>query len=114
MDHAEEAVGQLIIAGGDSAVDLEMAEDTFGAIALLVERPVIIDCHAAVCSTRNDGLNRPFGEVSADKVGIIALVCKEGVGCAFGQIDQGIALQSAASPPVRMKASGRPRASARQ
>ena len=36
MDHAEEAVGQLVVARGDSAVDLEMAEHAFDAVALLV------------------------------------------------------------------------------
>lgn len=48
MDHAEEAVGQLIVSGRDSAVDLEMAEHAFDAIALLVERLVIVDFYAAV------------------------------------------------------------------
>ena len=48
MDHAEEAVGQLIVAGCDGAIDLEMAEHTLDAVALLVERPVMFDLHAAV------------------------------------------------------------------
>jgi len=48
MDHAEEAVSQLIIAGGDGTVDLEMAEHSLDAVALLVERSVILDLHAAV------------------------------------------------------------------
>lgn len=48
MDHAEEAVGQLIISGRDGAVDFELAEHAFDAIALLVERPVIVDLHSAV------------------------------------------------------------------
>lgn len=48
-------------------------------------------------------------------VGIIALIRKQGVRRPLGQADQGLnALQSAASPTVRWKASGRPRASARQ
>lgn len=48
MDHAEEAVGELVIAGGDGAVDLEVAEHAFDAIALLVERPIVFDLHASV------------------------------------------------------------------
>ncbi len=48
MDHAEEAVGQLIVAGGDGAVDLELAEHALDAVALLVERPVMLDLYAAV------------------------------------------------------------------
>lgn len=48
MDHAEEAAGQLIVSGRDGAVDFELSEHAFDAIALLVERPVIVDFHAAV------------------------------------------------------------------
>jgi len=48
MDHAEEAVGQLVVAGGDGAVDLDMAEHALDAVALLVERSVMVDLHAAV------------------------------------------------------------------
>jgi len=48
MDHAEEAVGQLVVAGGNGAIDLEMAEHALHAIALSVERPIIIDFHTAV------------------------------------------------------------------
>ena len=48
MDHSEEAVGQLIVAGGDGAVDLELSEHALDAIALLVERPIMLDFHAAV------------------------------------------------------------------
>lgn len=48
MDHAEEAVGQLVVAGGNGAVDLEMTEHTLDAIALLVERPIMLDFHATV------------------------------------------------------------------
>jgi hypothetical protein len=48
IGHSEEAVGQLIVSGGDSAVDLELSEHAFDAIALLVERPIMLDLHAAV------------------------------------------------------------------
>jgi len=48
MDHAEEAVGQLIVAGSDGAVDLEVTEHAFDAVALPVERPVMFDFHTAI------------------------------------------------------------------
>lgn len=48
MDHSEEAVGKLIVAGGDGAVDLEVTEHALDAIALPVERAVMLDLHAAV------------------------------------------------------------------
>lgn len=48
MDHSEEAVGQLIVASSDGPVDLELPEHALDAIALLVERPIMFDFHAAV------------------------------------------------------------------
>lgn len=48
MDHSEEAVGELVIAAGDGAIDFEMAEHALDAIALLVERTVMLDLHTAV------------------------------------------------------------------
>lgn len=48
MNHAKEAAGQLVLAGGDGTVDLKVAEDALNAIALLIERRVIVDFHAAV------------------------------------------------------------------
>jgi len=48
MHHSEEAVGQLVISGSDGPVDLELPEHALDAIALLVERPIMFDFHAAV------------------------------------------------------------------
>ncbi len=48
MGHAEEAVGQLVVAGRDGTVDLKVAEHALDAIALLVERAVMLDLHTAV------------------------------------------------------------------
>lgn len=43
MDHSEEAVGQLVVAGGDSPVDFEVAEHALDAVTLRVDRPVMLD-----------------------------------------------------------------------
>lgn len=48
MDYAGEAVSQLVVAGGDGAVDLQLAEHTPDAVALLVDRSIKLDLHAAV------------------------------------------------------------------
>ena len=48
MDHAEEAVGKLIIAGGDAAFDLEMAEHPSAGVVPLLKRLVMFDPPAAV------------------------------------------------------------------
>ncbi len=43
MNDAEEAVGQLVVSGGDGVIDLELAEHAFDPVALLVEHPVMLD-----------------------------------------------------------------------
>lgn len=48
VDHAEEAVGELIVSGGDGAVDLKVTEHPLNAIALFIKRPVMLDLHAAI------------------------------------------------------------------
>ena len=48
IDQGKEAVGKLVVAGGDGPVDLEMAEIAFDAAALLLERPIMLDFHATV------------------------------------------------------------------
>lgn len=48
MDHAKEAIGKLVVAGGDGPVDLEMAEHALDAVALFVERPIMFDLYATV------------------------------------------------------------------
>ncbi|WP_176454555.1 hypothetical protein [Tardiphaga sp. OK246] len=40
MDHSEETAGQLALAGGDGAVDLQVTEHAFDAIALLAGNAV--------------------------------------------------------------------------
>ncbi|MBB2792533.1 UNVERIFIED_ORG: hypothetical protein GGD58_001378 [Rhizobium pisi] len=76
MDHAEKAVGQLVVAGGNGPADLEMAKHALDAVAQLVERPIILDLYASVRATGDYGLDLPFGKVDTDRVGIIALVCE--------------------------------------
>ena len=46
VDHAEEAVRQLIVAGGDGAV--EMPEHRLSVVSLPVEHAVVVNLHAAV------------------------------------------------------------------
>ena len=88
MEHAEEAVGELVVAGGDSAVDLEMTEHAFDAVALPVEALVPADRGCAVGSWRDHGPNATRFEIGADGVAVVALVGDQGVGGAVGQVDQ--------------------------
>jgi len=48
MDHAKEAVDQLVVSGGDRSVNLEVPEHALDAVTLFVERPVVFDLHPAV------------------------------------------------------------------
>ena len=90
MDHAEEAVGYLVIAGSDGAVDLQMAEHALDVVALFVERPVVFDLHAPVCAAGGGEIDVPLRKVSADGAGIVAVVGKQGIRRALRQDDQGV------------------------
>ncbi|NIJ29397.1 hypothetical protein FHT00_001330 [Sphingomonas insulae] len=48
MGHAEEAAGELVVAGDDGAIDLEVAEHPLDAVALLGECPLVINFHPSV------------------------------------------------------------------
>ncbi len=48
MDHAEEALGEFVVAGCDSAVDFQATEEAFDVVSLTVERPIMFDLYPAV------------------------------------------------------------------
>jgi hypothetical protein len=48
VNHAEEAFGELIIWGGDGAVDFQAAEEPFDVVSFSVERAVTFDLDPAV------------------------------------------------------------------
>lgn len=48
MDHAHEAGCELIVSCGNGAVDFQTAEHALDAVALLIERPVMLYFHPAV------------------------------------------------------------------
>ena len=48
MNHAEEVIGKLVIVSGDGSVDLEMAEHALDAVALFIERPIVLDMQSAI------------------------------------------------------------------
>lgn len=78
MEHAEEAVGEIFIAVGDSAVNLEVAEHAFDTVALPVEAPVPADRGFAVGSWRDHGPNAARFEIGADGVAVVTLVGDQG------------------------------------
>src|SRR5579883_1704294 len=88
MQHTEEALGKLVIAGGDCAVDFEMAEHALDAVTLPVETLVPTDHDCAMRTRRNDRSDPARLEIGADRVGVVALVAEHRLRCRLRQIDQ--------------------------
>jgi hypothetical protein len=57
LDHAEGAFGELVVLGGDRAIDLEMTKHALDTIALLVEGAVMDDWLLTVGSSWDDGVD---------------------------------------------------------
>lgn len=57
LDHAEEALGELVVAGGDGSIDLEMTEHALDAVSLLIEDPVVDDQLFTVGAPWDDGID---------------------------------------------------------
>jgi hypothetical protein len=86
--HAEEALGELIVSRGDSTVDLEVAEDTFDAIALAIEAFAIADCFGAGWFWRDHCPDPTLLQVLSDRIGVIGFVGEKRLGWLLRQIDQ--------------------------
>lgn len=71
LDHAEEALGELVVACSNGSVDLEMTEHALDAIALLVEDAVVDDRLLAVRAARDDGVDPAFAQIVANGIGVI-------------------------------------------
>lgn len=74
MKHVEERSGELVIACGDSAIDLEMTDQALDAVALPVDPLVPTDRCLAVRARRNDGPDAGLAEAIADRVAVVPLV----------------------------------------
>ena len=48
MDDAEEALGELVVTGCDSAVDFHATKEAFDVVSFTVERPIMFDLYPAV------------------------------------------------------------------
>lgn len=76
---------ELVIAGRDGAVGLEMADHALDAVALAVEALVPSDCGLAVGSRRDDGVDAVVAQVFADGIAVVALVGEEIGRTRFGE-----------------------------
>ena len=85
MKHVEERSGELVIAGGDGTVDLEMTDHALDAVALPIELPVPADRRLAVRAWRDHGPDAGGMETVADGIAIVALVGDQVAGPCFGE-----------------------------
>lgn len=88
MQHAEEALGELVVASRDRPVDLEVSEHALDAVAVPVEALVPADRGSAMRSRRNDRADATSLEIGADRVGVVTLVAEQRGGGLLGQLDQ--------------------------
>jgi len=83
----EEGSGELVVACGDGAVDLEMADHALDAVAFAVEPLVPADRRLAVGSRRDDGADAGVAQGLADGVAVVALVGDQIGRARFGERD---------------------------
>ncbi len=81
----EERPCQLVVAGGDGAVDLEVSDHGLDAIAFEVEPPAPTDRVGAVGARRDHGSHAGRAQAVADGVAVVALVGDQVVGPRFGE-----------------------------
>src|SRR5271170_3935406 len=71
---AEEVCGELVVAGGESAVDFDPAEEVFDGVPVAVEFPAEDEGNLTVGARRNANERMGTGEVGAEALGVEALV----------------------------------------
>lgn len=77
MKNIEERPGKFVISGGDCAVDLQMPDHAFDAVALAVDAPVPADFGFSIGFRRNAGMDARVVQAGADGIGIVALVSEK-------------------------------------
>ena len=66
MKRVEEGAGELVISGGDSAVDLQVTDHALDAVALAIHAPVPADFGLAIGFGRNAGTDAGLMQAGAD------------------------------------------------
>ena len=90
MKGIEEGACQLVVAGGNGAVDLEVSDHALDAVALTVEVLVPADRRVAVAAGRDDGLDAARLEIAADGVAVVGLVADQVDGPRLGERFEGV------------------------
>ena len=76
-DGGKKSVGELVVAGGDGAILLELAEESLDQIALTVEREIGVARLGAIGLGGNDGRDGAALEGLDQGIGVIPLVGQE-------------------------------------
>lgn len=74
MDHGEEVLGQLIVAGSDPAKVLQLGEEALDQVSLTIEPCAEVRLRSAIGLGRDIGERTLFTEGRADAIGIVGLV----------------------------------------
>src|SRR5262245_797029 len=85
MEGVEEGSGEFVVAGGDGAADLEVADHALDAVALVIDAPVPADGRLAVRFWRDDMADAIGLQPGADGIGVVALVRNQTGGLFLGE-----------------------------
>jgi len=85
MERIEEGSGELVVAGRDGAVDLEVSDQSFDAVAVEIDAAAPSDRGVAVGARRNDRPNAMPDQVCTDRIAVVTLVGEETIGPFLGQ-----------------------------
>ena len=85
MKDVEEGLCKLVIARGDGAADLQMADHTLDAVAVEIDVAVPTDRGLAVRARRDDGPDSLRDQGLADRAAVVPLVGEKMIGSLVGQ-----------------------------
>ena len=87
MKDVEERAGEFVILGGDGAVNLQVSDHAFDAIALTIDALVPADLGFAIGFGRNAGADAGVMQAATNGIGVIAFVGEEVGGSLIGECD---------------------------
>lgn len=89
VKHAEEGLGELVVACGQCAIDFEVPDHSFDTIAQAIEATAPGDGLEAHGARRDDRPDAAPAQITPDVIAVVALVGDDCPRPMVGQIDQG-------------------------
>lgn len=87
MKDVEERAGEFVISGGDGAVDLQVSDHAFDAVALTIDSLAPTDFGFAIGFWRNAGPDAGVVQAATNGIGVVALVGEEVGGALISESD---------------------------